>query len=53
MVVNNLEAQILIPSPTNITDEGMALVKQAENTSNKKAEKKDVVTGLDQPFVRM
>ena len=31
----------------------MTLVKQAEDTtSNKKAEKKDVVTGLDQAFVR-
>ena len=37
----------------HIIDEGMTLVMQAEDTaSNKKAEKKDVVIGLDQAFVR-
>ncbi|KAI5059113.1 hypothetical protein GOP47_0025432 [Adiantum capillus-veneris] len=37
----------------HVTDEGMALVKQAEDAaSNKKAEKKDLIGGSDQAFVR-
>ncbi|KAH7292948.1 hypothetical protein KP509_28G004800 [Ceratopteris richardii] len=37
----------------HVTDEGMALVKQAEDAaSNKKAEKKDMIGGSDQAFVR-